>query len=613
VTNPVTGCFSSDTVQVTINPLPIVNLGTDQTSCAPISLSAGNTGFNYLWSPGGQTTQTITANTSGSYIVRVTNPTTGCFNSDTIQVTINTPPTVNLGPDTTRCGGTVTLNAGNAGFNYLWSPGNQTSQTITVSASGTYSVRVTNPATGCFSDDTISVQINTIPLVNIGADDTVCAGLLINPIVTGSNSVAYLWSTGAVSNTVFVSTSGTVFLTVTDTLSGCFGSDTLTLQVIPAPLVNLPADTILCGGDFLIQGSVSGAFLQLNWSSGSSNSDTLRVNAAGNYVLSALDTVTGCLSSDSINISYDLFVEDLGPDTTFCGSGFIQSSLIGNYSYLWPTGLSTLSTFVVSSSGTYTLQTISNVSGCVSIDSIFVTSQTPLFVELGDDTIICQGTSLLLNAGNIGSVYNWSNGDTTQTVLVQPGTYWVNVVNGVCQANDTIIMLSSDTVTAAFSFSIGGTFGQTVSFSSASNPAWSHFWAFGNGDTSNLVNPVVEYDSSGTYQVTLIVSDGCGSDTLTLPVSVIITGLGMQPNLINYAEVFPNPTENWATLQFGGTHWKEALLYSLSGSLLKRFIIREEDIEMQQLKMDFSDLAQGSYLLELKGMDSTRRIKVMKQ
>ncbi|WP_284317589.1 hypothetical protein, partial [Klebsiella pneumoniae] len=131
-------------VIATVNPKPVVNLGADIRNCtgAAVTLDAGNTGsgFAYLWS-NASTSQTLSVATSGRYHVKVTNPITGCFSTDTINVFIGTSPVVNLGADIIQCGGVATLNAGNAGlgYDYTWSNGSAT-QTIGVTASGTYSV-----------------------------------------------------------------------------------------------------------------------------------------------------------------------------------------------------------------------------------------------------------------------------------------------------------------------------------------------------------------------------------------------------------------------------------------------------------------------------------------
>lgn len=82
------GCSASDTIKVTLLPVPFVYLGSDVTipQGSDITLDAGNPGESYLWSTGA-TTQTIKANTTGTYSVTVTNS-HGCSASDAIVVTV---------------------------------------------------------------------------------------------------------------------------------------------------------------------------------------------------------------------------------------------------------------------------------------------------------------------------------------------------------------------------------------------------------------------------------------------------------------------------------------------------------------------------------------------
>src|SRR6185436_8222764 len=131
---------------------PIVALGNDITeACDQLQiLDAGNPGKAYLWSTG-ITTQTITPNLSGTYAVKVTNPASGCFGSDTIQVTVTGNPvaSISLNITNTCTGGTATLTATAGMSAYSWSTG-ATTNAITVTASGTYSVTITNAA-GCTS------------------------------------------------------------------------------------------------------------------------------------------------------------------------------------------------------------------------------------------------------------------------------------------------------------------------------------------------------------------------------------------------------------------------------------------------------------------------------
>jgi hypothetical protein len=119
-----------------------------------------------LWS-NGATTQSIIVNNSGNYTVQVTNA-SGCQSaaSPAVNVTVNPLPAAPVitasGPVTFCQGGSVTLTS-STGSSYLWSNG-ATTQSITVSNSGNYTVQVTN-ASGCqgAASSAVGVTVNPLP------------------------------------------------------------------------------------------------------------------------------------------------------------------------------------------------------------------------------------------------------------------------------------------------------------------------------------------------------------------------------------------------------------------------------------------------------------------
>jgi hypothetical protein len=157
VTSP-EGCIGSDAVTLVNAVTPNVNLGNDLTTCEgqAVTLSNGYPGAATIWSTGA-TSPSITIETSGTYSVQVT-LVTGCSDTDTVQVTVNPVPTVDLGPDSTLCAGqTLALNAGNPGAIYAWSNG-ATTQSISVDTENLYAVTVTN-AFACTATDDVLVEV----------------------------------------------------------------------------------------------------------------------------------------------------------------------------------------------------------------------------------------------------------------------------------------------------------------------------------------------------------------------------------------------------------------------------------------------------------------------
>jgi hypothetical protein len=249
------GCVGSDTIVVTINNLPVVALGNDTSLCSNgLVLDAGNAGASYLWNDA-SVNQTLAVSTSGTYYVTVTDP-SGCAASDTITLTLNPAPVVALGADTALCSGTVVLDAGNPGDSYLWSD-NTINQTVTASTTGIYWVDVTN-SNGCTSRDSITVTINSLPVVALGADTTVCGGPFT--LDAGTSGDTYLWNDNSNGQTLSVSASGTCYVDVTNSTTGCASSDTIMVTINTPPTVTFLMQDTACTTDpaFALSGSPAG-------------------------------------------------------------------------------------------------------------------------------------------------------------------------------------------------------------------------------------------------------------------------------------------------------------------------------------------------------------------
>jgi hypothetical protein len=260
VTDTVNACFSSDTVALTVNPLPVVDLGNDTAICsanAPYVLVAPSGAYSYTWSDM-STNDSLNVTTTGTYYVDVTDIATTCYSGDTIVVTINSSPVVTLGNDTTFCSasGPITLNATAGPYNYLWSD-MSTGISLTTNTTGMYDVTVTDSITGCAAMDTVNVTVNASPVVDLGPDTAVCGG---NVTLDAQNAGdTYLWSTTAVTQTIVVSSTGNYYVDVT-TGAGCSGNDSVMVTINTPPTVTFAPQSTACTTDpsFVLSGSPSG-------------------------------------------------------------------------------------------------------------------------------------------------------------------------------------------------------------------------------------------------------------------------------------------------------------------------------------------------------------------
>lgn len=245
--------FDTTSAIVYVNAAPNVFAGPDIDACLGDTAFATATGADiYTWNIGA-TGPSISGvlPVPGVFPLAVIgeDTTTGCSATDTVFVTVSTPPAVSL-PDTTSiCGSSsITLDAGSfTGATYLWST-NETTQSISVTAAGDYYVTVTVGA--CETVDTAVVVGGSIA-VSV-ADASVCAGNSATLDAGSFTGATYLWSTNETTQTISVSSTGTYSVTVTQ--GACSGADTATVSAAVLPPLSAGADQTICFGDLAYLG-----------------------------------------------------------------------------------------------------------------------------------------------------------------------------------------------------------------------------------------------------------------------------------------------------------------------------------------------------------------------
>lgn len=505
---------SSSTIKnITIsNPAPIsVNLGNDTVICEvdSIMFDAGNLGNNYLWSTN-DTSQQVQTNQAGTYSVIVTDS-TGCEGKDTIELSINNNPTVSLGNDTVICASdTLLLDAGNAGNSYQWIT-SDTTQQIQISAQGMYSVIVTD-IIGCKGNDSIQVFTNSNPTVYLGSDTSICKNENVT-LDAGNTGLNFLWSSGATDQTATFGASGTHWVEVTDTLN-CTTRDSLLLTVSTLGTVSLGNDTTICGGDSLELDAGPNTPHYL-WSSGDTT-QKITVKSAGVYAVKITDEI-GCEEKDTIQVFTSLPpIVSLGNDTSLCKNSNITLDA-GNpgLSFLWSTG-GTSQSESFGTAGTHWVQVMNN-NNCTTTDSLALAISTLSDVSLGNDTTICVGDSIQLNAGLSEVKYLWNTSDTTQKIFTKtPGAYAVTVTDVLgCEDKDTVQVSTSSYPSVSLGNDTALCKNSSITLD-AGNTGMNFIWSTGT------TNQTENFSTAGTYWVQVTNSNNCTTtDTLALDVSTL--------------------------------------------------------------------------------------------
>jgi hypothetical protein len=275
---------------------PIFDLGGPYTICdGQNQLLDAGTGFAaYDWSTA-ETSQTISVNLANTYSVTVTNL-NGCQNSDAVEIIVSTPPLVDLGNDQTICSGdNLILDAGSDLTNdYLWST-SETTNTISVSGSGTYSVTVTNPEL-CVATDEIEIFLAPNPAIDLGGPYTICDGdsILLD---AGSGFSIYSWSTTESTSQIYASASGVYMVTVTD-INNCSSSDDASVNTVEPPSIFLGSDIVTC--DNIVMLDAGAGYDSYLWST-TETSQSINANASGTYWVEI--TSGPCTNADTIAVT----------------------------------------------------------------------------------------------------------------------------------------------------------------------------------------------------------------------------------------------------------------------------------------------------------------------
>ena len=498
----------SDTINVTIQPQPVVNLGPDVVICAGQSTTLQSqgtfTGPAYLWNTG-STNPSINVSQAGIYWLQVSQGI--CTDVDSIQVTVQNPPSVSLGNDTAICAASYTLTPSvQNGTSYLWSTG-ATTASITVTNSGTYWVNVAGSG-NCGNDlDTINITLQQPFTFDLGPDTFLCTGQSVTLQPQGTFSgPAYLWSTGSTNSTITVNQSGLYSLLVTQGI--CTASDTVNVTVQNPPIVDLGNDKIICPGESLVlQSSNSYTNPTYTWNTGDASS-SITISQPGTYWLS-VSVATGCDGVDTINIAQGIAPVVTINDTSICPGNSTSIQAQGNFTnpgYLWSNGNVTAST-TVSQSGTYWV--IVNDNGCNGSDTMILTYLPEPLVDIHATDSLCPGTTIPLSSIQPdGSQYLWSNGSTGSTINAGTGEHWLIVTNTFgCKAGDTTNIFEATMPAVALGNDTSICNGNIVTLSPL---YYSGSLEWNNNSTADAIN----VSEDGIYYITATNSCGTATDSL---------------------------------------------------------------------------------------------------
>jgi hypothetical protein len=490
----------SDTVQVTVNITPQVDLGPDTILCVGDSLVLAQTPIvaSYLWQDG-STGTSFTINQAGIYWLEVSN---ACATiRDSIVVSYLSPPDpVNLGPDTLLCAGdNLILDASQPNVAFLWQDGS-TLPTFTAQGAGLYGVIASNQCG--IEGDTIRINPLATPQpFSLGADTTLCVGDSLW-LSEQQPQVNYLWQNNTTNDSLLANTAGLYWLEI----SNLCGSqrDSINIDFLAPPAaVDLGPDTLLCAGDTLLldASQPNVAFL---WQDGS-NLPSFVARGPGLYGVIASNQCG--IEGDTLRISPLATPQpfSLGADTTLCtGDSLWLSEQQPQVNYLWQNN-TTNDSLLANTAGLYWLE-ISNLCGSAR-DSINIGFLAPpAAVDLGPDTLLCAGDTLLLDASQPNVAFLWQDGSNLPTFVARgPGLYGV-VASNQCGVEGDTLRITPLATPQPFSLGADTTLctGDSL-WLSEQQPQVNYLWQ------NNTTNDSLLANTAGLYW--LEISNLCGSAT----------------------------------------------------------------------------------------------------
>ncbi|MBI3502065.1 MAG: gliding motility-associated C-terminal domain-containing protein [Bacteroidetes bacterium] len=297
-------CTDTALVTVQVSPPPTASVASNTTVCigSSATLTAGGNG-TYSWNTG-QTSSSIvvspTSNSTYSVIVTIGS----CSDSASATVSVIPTPTaaVTSNPaSSTICGGDAITLTASGGNSYVWNNGATTASiTVTPAATSTYTVSASNGF--CTDTQTVTVFVLPPPVAGITGNTNICQGDSATLTATGGSGGTYLWNTGATTQTINTSASGTYSVVVT--VGSCSDAASAVLNVNPLPTATVtPSFTIIEGESTTLTGGTGATYL---WNTGENGASiTVSPNATTHYCITVFDA-NGCRDSACMTLTVEL-------------------------------------------------------------------------------------------------------------------------------------------------------------------------------------------------------------------------------------------------------------------------------------------------------------------
>ena len=505
----------------------------------------GGAGYTYQWTNSlGQNigaTASVSNLCAGWYYVQVGSG--ACTINDSVQIIDNGIPVVPsfsaMGPYCLNGVPGILPNASNNGINGTWNP-----PVINTSVVGNATYTFTPAAGQCASNATLTVNTTNSVNPTFTAMGPYCVnsvpGILPN---VSNNGINGTWNPPVI-NTVVMGNSNYVF---TPAAGQCGDTAMLTINVD-----NQVLPVFNPQGPFCLNTNVPNLpNTSANGISGTWIPPVVNTSNIGNTVYTFIPNVGQCGDTNILQIQ---IVDSIQPNFNVLGP-YCLNEVAPNLPGTSLNGINgTWNPPMVNTSaiGTTTYTFTPTNAGCATNANVDITINS-IGVFAGNDTTLCSGQSLVLTA-NGANTYVWNNGvvNGVSFMPVVSGNCIVCGTVGACSACDTLVVTLIPTPNVSFGFVVNG---NDVQYQYTGSLAQGYQWNFGDGNSSNMANPLNTYALSGVYNVTLTANNGpcVGSATNQVivygPESVIEPINVITPNGDNVNDVFDLNLVGYKNLQ----------------------------------------------------------------
>ncbi len=529
-------CMGTDDVELTVNPLPDLEINQIGPYCANITsqlLSAVPGGGTW---GGAATGNMFNPMLNGPGIHTVTDTYTdinGCTTTESIDIEVYELPDISIDPDpAVFCDNeapvqlTATGSGGAGGYTYQWTtPETVDGNTFDAFFSGLHTVVVTDD-NGCTNSTALAVTFNANPDVQIVDPGPICGNMNVFTLSASPPGGTFLGSYVSAGGVLHPNNipPGTYQMTY-DLVDGhdCEGMDFQNITILPAPNTSATNNGPLCEGDTILLMGVSdtsGASVVYSWTGPngyvSNQQNPTNATLGGVYAFHAsLGACSSAIDSTVVSISPrpDATAQNDGP---YCGVQTNQlhgstTSTDPSIIFHW-TGPNGYQSFLQNpvdtlDPGLYSL--VVDINGCHSLPATTTVSINPFPQPvIAGQHVFCTGFAAMLDAGAGYSSYLWNDGSQNQTLnATSSGTYQVTVTDangctGIASSDVTELASLSPLITGTLEFCEGS--GTVLD---AGSGYVSYLWS--TGATSQTISVT----DGNNYGVMVTDADGCSGST----------------------------------------------------------------------------------------------------